>query len=172
MQSKPDFATASRNELEAYLRDLQAAEANAAAAGRQYAVLLDAERSLIEEAARSSGLDDANRGDLLAAVGERHSRSLDRVNRMLQARQDLYRAMQAAQAMVIVEFGKYKVGADGHVRFANKTVESRSIAVNREINAAGDALDRINAEITRSQQISRWAPEPAWKDMMMWSGKP
>jgi len=174
MQSKPDFATASRDDLEAYLRDLKTAEANAAAAGPQYVALLDAERGLIEEAARSSGLDDGSRSDLLAEVGERHDKSLDRVGRMLQARQELYRAMQAAQTMVIGEFGKYKVDADGHVRFSSKTVSDRATAVNARINAASEALDRIKAEITRSQQISRWAPEPTWKDMMIkeWSAKP
>ena len=174
MQSKPDFATASRSELEAYLGDLKTAEANAAAAGPQYAALLDAERGLIEEAARSSRLDDSSRSDLLAAVGERHSKSLDQAGRMLQARQDLYRAMQAAQTMLIGEFGKYKVDADGHVHFSNKTVADRAAAANQRINAARDALDRIQLEITRSKQISRWAPEPAWRDMMIkeWSGTP
>lgn len=174
MQSKPDFATASRSDLEAYLADLKTAEANAAAAWPQYAALLDAERGLIEEAARSSGLDDRSRSDLLAAVGERHKGALDRVGRMLQARQDLYRAMQAAQTIVIGEFGKYKVDAEGHVRFSTKTVTDRAAAMNGRINAANEALERIQAEITRSQQISRWAPEPSWKDMMIkeWSGTP
>jgi hypothetical protein len=76
--------------------------------------------------------------------------------------------------MLIGEFGKYKLDAEGHMHFSNKTVADRATAANGRINAARDALDRIQLEITRSQQISRWAPEPAWRDLLIkeWSGTP
>jgi hypothetical protein len=167
MQSQPALATASRSDLEGYLRGLKTAEANAAAARQQYAALLDAERGLIEEAARSSGLDEGNWSDLLAAVNQRHGVSLELAGRMLQARQDLYRAVQAMQLIVIGEFGKYKVDAGGQLRFSNKTVMARALAATERVNAANDALDRIEAEMLQARKTPRQAAEPAWKEMVI-----
>lgn len=167
MQTPPDLATASRSDLEAYLRDLKAAEANAANVLQQYTALLDAEQALIEEAARSSGLDEGSWSDLRAAVNERRGASRERVGRMLQARGNLYRAMQATQVLVIGEFGKYKVGAGGQVRFSSKAATDRAVGASQRVGAANQELDRIEAEMLQARQTSQPAAEPAWKDMVI-----
>jgi hypothetical protein len=166
MKSQPDYTTASRSDLEAYLSDIKTAEANAVAAQQQYAALLDAERGLIEEAARASGLDESSWSDLLATVDQRHATSLELVGRMLQARQELYRAVQAMQLIVIGEFGKYKV-ADGQVRFSNKKAMALAVTASERMNAANEALDRIEAQMAQARQTSRQGAEPAWKDMVI-----
>lgn len=167
MQKPPNYASASRSEIEDYLGELETAEANAVAARSQYAALLKAEHDLIEEAARASGLAEGEWTELLAKVDERHGAALELATRMLQARGELYRAMQVMQAMLIDQFGKYKASADGQIQFSNKAASDRMVAVAEELNAASRALDRIEDEMMKSRQVAPQAAEPAWKDMII-----
>jgi hypothetical protein len=168
----PDYATAKRAELEKYLRELQTAEANVAGAQSQYAALLKAERDLIEESARSSGLGEGGRTELLTRIDDRHRTSLDLANRMLQARADLYRAMQGMQTIAIEQFGKYKAGPDGSIRFSNKAAGDRLSAAGDEVNAANKRLDLIEDEMIKARQPPpppppSWTDQPGLKDMVI-----
>lgn len=166
MQTPPSYATASRSDLESYFVDLETAEANAAAAQSQYAALLKAERDLIEDSARSSGLAESDWAGLLASVDERHSGVLELAKQMLQARGDLYRAMQGMQAVIIDQFGKYKVLPDGQIRLATKAMTDRMVAAGEQMNAANKALDRIEEKMMTARQVPQQPLEPAWKDMV------
>lgn len=167
----PDYATAKRGELENYLRELQTAEANVAGAQSQYAALLKAERDLIEESARSSGLSEGSRTELLTRIDDRQRVSLDVANRMLQARGDLYRAMQGMQTIAIEQFGKYKAGPDGSIRFSNKAAGDRLAAAGDEVNAANKRLDLIEDEMIKARQAPQpapgWTDQPGLKDMVI-----
>lgn len=168
----PDYATAKRSELENYLRELQTAEANVAGAQSQYAALLKAERDLIEESARSSRLGEGSRTELLARIDDRQRTSLDLANRMLQARADLYRAMQGMQTIAIEQFGKYKAGPDGSIQFSNKAAGDRLAAAGDEVNAANKRLDLIEDEMIKSRQPPpppppSWTDQPGLKDMVI-----
>jgi hypothetical protein len=167
MQTPPNYATASRSDLEGYFTDLETAEANAADAEAQYAALLKAERDLIEETARSSGLAESEWMPLMASVVERQGAARELANRMLKARGDLYRAMQGMQAIVIDQFGKYKTVGDGQIRFSSKAMTDRMVAATEEVNAANRALDRVEDEMMKARQLPQQAPEPAWKDMVI-----
>jgi hypothetical protein len=164
MQTPPSYATASRSDLEGYFVDLETAEANAAAAGSQYAALLKAERDLIEEAARSSGLAESEWGGLLAAIDERHRAALELTNEMSRARGDLYRAMQGVQAIIVDQYGKYKIVADGQIQFATKAMTDRMVAAAEQERAASKALDRIEERVMKARQVPQQSLEPAWKD--------
>jgi hypothetical protein len=159
----PDYATASRDELENYLRDLRTAETNLVDAHSQYVVLLKAERELIEESVLSSGLEEGRRSELLRQVDDRQGAALELANRMLQARADLYRAMQAMQAAVIEQFGKYRAGPGGQIRFSDKAATDRFAAAAEEVNAANKRLDLIEDRMLKERQ----APQPGWKDMVI-----
>lgn len=167
----PDYATAKRDELEKYLRELQTAEANVAGARSQYAALLKAERDLIEESARSSGLGEGSRTELLTRIDERQTASLALANRMLQARIDLYRATQAMQEIAIDQFGKYKAAPDGSIRFTNKSAGDRLAAAGEEVNAANKRLDLIEEEMIKARQAPPpppgWTDQPGLKDMVI-----
>jgi hypothetical protein len=166
MQTPPNPATAARSDLESFFVDLETAEANAAAAGAQYAALLKAERDLIEEAARSSGLAEGEWAGLLATIDERHRTALELTNAMSQARGDLYRAMQGVQAIIIDQYGKYKSLADGQIRFTTKAMTDRMVAALEQERAAGRALDRIEEQMVKTRQVPQAPSEPAWKDMV------
>ncbi len=159
----PDYAIASRGQLELFLRELQTAEANVAEARPQYTALMKAERDLIEEAAGASGLDEGRRAELLKQVDDRQRVSLELANRMLEARADLYRAMLTMHAVAIEQFGKYKAGADGQIRFSSKAATDRFAAAAQEVNAANERLDLIESTMLKARQ----APQPGWKDMVI-----
>jgi hypothetical protein len=163
----PNYATASRSDLEGYFLDLETAEANAAAAQPQYAVLLKAERELIEDSARSSGLAESDWSGLLASVDERHRAALELATRMLQARGDFYRALQRMLAVVIDQFGKFKVGADGQLQLSNKVATDRMVAAAEQVSVADKALERIEEQMMKARQVPPQAQEPAWKDMII-----
>jgi hypothetical protein len=158
----PDYATASRDDLENYLRSLRTAEANVSEAQSRYVALLQAERALIEESALSSELGDDNRSEFLQQLDDRLSAELDLANRMLQARAELYRGMQTMQAVVIEQFGKYKAGADG-IRFSTKAATDRFAAAGGKVNEANKRLDLIEDRMLRARQ----SPQPGWKDMVI-----
>jgi hypothetical protein len=157
----PDYATASRADLETYVRDLKKAEANVSDAYTSYTALLKAERDLIEEKARDSGLDDDTRAQLMAQVGDRQSASLERITRMLHARVDLYRAIQAMQAIPIEQFGKYKSGPEG-IRFSSKALTDRFAAAAAEVNAANKRLDQIEERLLPKPPPT----QPGWQEMV------
>jgi len=166
MQAPPSYATASRSELENYFVELETAEANATAAGAQYAALLKAERDLVEEAARTSGLSESEWTNLLKDVDDRHSATLDLAKQMLEARGNLYRARQRVQAIVIDQFGKFKVVGDGQIRFSTKAMTDRMVAAAEQERAADKALDRIEERMMSARQVPQQSSEPAWKDMI------
>ncbi len=167
----PDYATASRGELENYLRELQTAEANVAGTRSQYGALLKAERDLIEESVRASGLGEGSRTEFLTRIDDRQRTSLELASRMLQARADLYRAMQGMQAIAIEQFGKYKATPDGSIRFSNKAAGDRLAAAGDEVNAANKRLDLIEEEMINARQAPQpqpgWTDQPGLKDMVI-----
>ena len=128
---------------------------------------MKAERELIDEAARSSGLAESDWSGLLASVDERHRAALELASRMLQARGDFYRALQRMLAVVIDQFGKYKVGADGQIQLSSKVATDRMVAAAEQVSAADKALERIEEQMMKARQAPQQTLEPAWKDMII-----
>lgn len=159
----PDFASASRTDLENYVGKVKTAEANVADAYDKYSALLKAERDLIEESVRSSGLDEKTRADFLTQVGDRQNGMLELITQMLQARLELYRAIQRLEGIVIDQFDKAKRG-NGGVRFSTKAANDRFAAAADEVNAASKRLDLAEERI--SQQTRPSSPQPGWQEMM------
>jgi len=142
--SKPiNLGTASRDELEALRRDLKTAEANATTALPQYTALLKAERDAIVTYARSHGEKDAV-VSLLQSIDRRHAEITSLMARMLPARADFYRAYENYVAVLVREFGTYKV-VDGQFVFPFQ------LAVNR-YNAAAQAMNTAAARVGELEQ--------------------
>lgn len=159
----PDYATASRADIENNVHALRTAEANVTEAYNKYTALQKAERELIEESVRSSALDEAGRTEFLTQLSDRQNASLELITRMLQSRIDLYRAMQRMQGIAIEQFGKYKSGPEG-LRFTNKAAGDRFGVVAAEVNEASKRLDLAEDRIL--QQARPWAPQPGWQGMV------
>jgi hypothetical protein len=153
----PDFASASRGDLEKYVGELKTAEANVTDAYNKYTALMKAEKDLIEESARSSGLDEKTRAEFLTEVSDRQNAALELITQMLRARLDLYRANLRLQTIAIEQ--KSKRGDSGRL---SKAANERFAAAAAEVNAASKRLDLAEERIIQQ----RPAPQPGWQDML------
>jgi GYF domain 2 len=120
-----DFARAGRADLEAYQRDLKAAEANATAAMPRYLALLKDEHNRVENFAQTLSVDKGVVRDLLNGVDKRHELSTAFMSKMLAARAELYRALGSYVAILMEQFGNYKVDANGRFLFSSKSIVDR-----------------------------------------------
>jgi hypothetical protein len=138
-----NLGTASRDDLEALRRDLKTAQTNATTALPQYAALLKAERDAIEKYARAHGEKDAG-GSLLQSIDKRHAEITSSMSRLLAARADFYRAYDNYVAVLVREFGTYKV-------ISGQFVFPFQLAVNR-YNVAAQAMNAAAARVAELEQ--------------------
>lgn len=155
--SRPiNLGTASREDLEALRRDLKTAEASATTSLPQYAALLKAEREGIETFARSHGEKDAI-GRLLQSIDKRHAETTALMSSLLSARAEFYRAYDNYVAVLVREFGTYKV-VDGQFVFPFQLAVNRYNAAAQAMNAAAAHVAELEQERKRLQtsQQERW----------------
>ena len=152
-----NLGTASRDDLEALRRDLKTAEANATTSLPKYVALLKAERDTIETYARSHGEKDAV-GSLLRSIDKRHAEITALMSRMLPARADFYRAYDNYVAVLVREFGTYKV-VNGEFVFPFQLAVNRYNAAAQAMNAAAARVAELEQERTSllTSQQERWA---------------
>ena len=151
-----NLGTASRDDLEALRRDLKTAEANATTSLPKYVALLKAERDTIETYARSHGEKDAV-GSLLQSIDKRHAEITTLMSRMLPARADFYRAYDNYVAVLLREFGTYKV-VNGQFVFPFQLAVNRYNVAAQAMNAAAARVGELEQErksLLTSQQ-ERW----------------
>jgi len=151
-----NLGTASRDDLEALRRDLKTAEANATTSLPKYVALLKAERDTIETYARSHGEKDAARS-LLQSIDRRHEEITAFTSRMLPARADFYRAYDNYVAVLIREFGTYKV-VNGEFVFPFQLAVNRYNGAAQAMNAAAARVGELEQErkSLQTSQQERW----------------
>ena len=151
-----NLGTASRDDLEALRRDLKTAEANATTALPQYTALLKAERDMIEKYARSHGEKDAV-GSLLQSIDKQHAETTALISRILSARAEFYRAYDNYVAVLVREFGTYKV-VDGQFVFPFQLAVNRYNAAAQAMNAAAARVAELEQErkSLQASQQERW----------------
>jgi GYF domain 2 len=141
-----DFARVGRADLEAYYRDLKAAEANATAAMPRYLALLNDERNRVESFAQTLSIDKGVVRDLLNGVDMRHERSTAFTSKMLTARAELYRALGSSVAILIEQFGKYKVDANGRFLFSSQSIADQFNDAFGQVTAATNRVAQLEEE--------------------------
>src|SRR6478672_768585 len=134
----------SRSDLEALGRDLKTAEANATAFLPRYVSVLKSERDNVEKYALSLHLGKDTVGRLLDDVDKRHAEITALASRMLAARADYYRAYEAYVAVLVREFGAYRV-VNGEFIFPFQPTVNR-------YNAAADAMTVAARRVTDLQE--------------------
>jgi hypothetical protein len=139
-----NLGKASREELEALRRDLKTAAANATTALPQYAALLRAERATIETYARAHG-DRDTVGKLLANIDKRHADITALMSRLLPARADFYHAYDDYVAVLVREFGTYKID-NGQFVFPFQLAVNRYNAAAQAMTAAAAHVDELEQE--------------------------
>ena len=152
-----NLGTASRSDLEALRRDLKTAEANATAFMPRYIALLKTERDNVEKYALSLHLGKDTTGRLLDSIDKRHAEITAFASRMLLARADFYRAYENYVAVLVGEFGAYKV-ANGHFIFPlQRTAERYNVAANAMTAAAKRVAELEEERKTLTQsQLAGW----------------
>ncbi len=141
----------SRSDLEALGRDLKTAEANATAFLPRYAAVLKAERDDVEKYALSLHLGRDTVRRLLDNLDKRHADITALTSRILPARADYYRAYENYVAVLVTEFGRYRV-VNGEFIFPFQHVVNR-------YNVAADAMSvaakRVNDLETERRSLQK-----------------
>ncbi len=156
-----NLAALSRSDLESLRRDLKTAEANATTFLPRYVALLKTERDNVEKYALSLHLGKDTVGRLLDNVDKRHADITALTARMLSARADYYRAYENYVAVLVREFGTYKV-VNGEFIFAFQHIVDR---YNVAANAMTVAAKRV-AELEEERQSQLKSQQEKWLQLV------
>ncbi|HYS84799.1 MAG TPA: hypothetical protein VEN78_07345 [Bradyrhizobium sp.] len=149
-----NLGAASRSDLEALRRDLKTAEANATAFMPRYVALLKTERDSVEKYAVSLHLGKDTTGRLLDNIDKRHAEITAFASRMLPARADFYRAYENYVAVLVGEFGAYKVVNGQFIFPFQRTVDRYNAAASAMTVASNRVaeLEETRKALLKSQQ--------------------
>jgi hypothetical protein len=156
--SKPvDLTVSSRSDLEALGRDLKIAESNAATAKSRYIALIKAARDKVETDARSLGMGNDTLADFMAMIDEQHAEMTALFSKVLASRAEYYGPYEKCVALLIRDFGSYKV-VNGQLIFsAQSTADSYNGAATAMASAARHFVALEGERTTlRQSQLNRW----------------
>jgi len=156
-----NFAALSRSDLEALRRDLRTAEANATAFLPRYVAVLKTERDNVEKSALSLHLGKDIVRRLLDNVGKRHAEITALTSGILSARADYYRAYENYVAVLVREFGGYKV-VNGEFIFPFQHIVNRYNAAADAMTAAAKRVADLEEERKRQLQ----SQQEAWLQLV------
>ncbi len=151
-----NYASASRAQLEAYRLDLKAAEGNAMAAMPRYVALLESEREKVEVVVQTLNMDDLYIRAALSGIDKRLAQRTEITSKMFLANAELYRAIGAYVAILIEQFGQYKVSTNGHFMFSSQSIADRYNDASRQIN---DAIKRVAELEEERKQLAQFQQE-------------
>ena len=154
-----DFRTANRSDLDALRRDLKTAEINVAALRPRYIALIKAQRDKLENDARSLKAGNATFAKFMAMVDEQHKEIMTLTSKMLAARAEYYGAYERCAALLVREFGIYKV-TNGQFIFP---FPSTANSYNGAAAALAAAANHI-AELKHERASLRQSQFYKWKD--------
>jgi hypothetical protein len=151
LSKEVNFGSASRDDLEAFRRDLKTAEANAVAFLPRYAAIFQAEHDQIEGAARSLHVPKEIAGRILDGLAQRHAKALNAISVLLSARADYYRAYEKYMALLSSEFGSFKVVGGQFIFPIHRTVE-RYNAVAQAMTSAARRVTDLETDMKKQNQ--------------------
>lgn len=149
-----NLGTSGRNDLEDLRRDLKAAEAEAATLMPRAIALIKAERDRVETYALSLHAGKNIFGRFLDDVDKRHAETTALTSSILSARADYYRAYEKCVAVLISEFGTYKV-IDGQFVFPLQHAADRYNVATQAMTVAAKRVAELEEErrqLVQSQQ--------------------
>ena len=146
-----NFGSASRDDIEAFRRDLRTAEANATAFLPRYGAIFKAEHDQIESAARSLRVpkEIASRG--LNGLTQRHAKALSAISVLLSARADYYRAYEKYLALLSSELGSFKV-VNGQFIFPLQRTVERYNAAAQAMTSAARRVNDLETDLKKQNQ--------------------
>ena len=156
--AKPvDLTTAPRGDLEALRRDLKTAEGNVTVLTARVGALVKAKRGELESGVRSLGVESATMSKFMAAADEQLAEETALASKMLAARAEYYGAYEKCAALLVREYGSYKVTNGQFIFRLQPTADSYNSA-----SAAMAATTKRMADLEeergalRQSRLSRW----------------
>jgi hypothetical protein len=131
-----NLGAASRSDLEALRRDLKTAQANATTFMPRCIALLKTERDNVEKYALSLHVERDTISRFLDNIDKRHAEITAFTSRMSLARADFYRAYENYVAVLVGEFGAYKVVNGEFIFPFQRTVDRYNVAAHAMTVAA------------------------------------
>ena len=152
-----DLSAYSRGDLDTLRRDVKTAQSNAATVTPRYIALLNDERAKLENDTRSLDVENGTVSEFMTMIDEQHAEMITLASKVLAARAEYYNAYEQCVAVLVREFGIYKV-ANGQVIFPfQSTADSFNRAVTA-LDAAAKRITELEDERTtlRRSQPNRW----------------
>jgi hypothetical protein len=152
-----DLSAYSRGDLDALRRDVKTAQSNAATVTpRSVAVINDA-RAKLENDARSLNVESGTISEFMTIIDEQHAEMMTLASSVLAARAEYYNAYERCVAILVKEFGIYKV-TNGQVLFPSRATADSYNRAAAAMDAAAKRFADLEAERTtlRRSQLNRW----------------
>jgi len=148
---------ANRGDLEALRRDLQIAESNLAALAPRLDTLIKAKHGELQAAARSLGVDSATIARLMVTVDELNAELTAGLSQAIAARREYHAAHEKCVALLLKEFGTYKV-TNGQFIFRLQPAADSYNAASGTMSAAAKRMSESQdaAATWRRLQLDRW----------------
>jgi hypothetical protein len=153
-----DLSAYSRGDLDTLRRDVKTAQSNAATVTPRYIALLNDERARLENDTRSLDVENGTVSEFMTMIDEQHAEMITLASKVLAARAEYYNAYEQCVAVLVREFGIYKV-ANGQVIFP---FQSTADSFNRAVTALEAAAKRI-AELEDERTTLRRSQPNRWK---------
>jgi hypothetical protein len=156
-----NLRAANRDDLEALRRALETAATDAATIMPRYLALLKSERGSVENHARSLNAEKDFIAKLLGEIDKQHAELASMTSQLLTARADFYHTYETYVALLVDEFGSYKV-VNGQFIFPNqRTVDRYNVAAHAMVVAA-KRVSELEQERRRLMQLK----EEQWRQFV------
>jgi hypothetical protein len=156
--TKPvNLAAAGRSDLDALRRDLKTAESNVAAVKSRTEALIKTRRDELEKSARALGVENATLVRFMAAVDEQRAEIVTLNAKALSARAEYLGAWEKSAAVLVREFGSYKVTNGQFIFRLQPTADSynaASVAMAAATKRIADLEEERGA--LQQAQFRRW----------------
>lgn len=156
--AKPvELTAASRTDLDALRASLKAAEGNVAAWKPRFDVMARAKRDEVEKEARTLGVGSDTLAKFMAVIDAQHADIAAYFAGVLAARAERNTAYDKCAALLVKEFGSYKITNGQFIFRAQSTADSYNAAA-AAMAAAAKRISELDGEgvALRQSQLKRW----------------
>jgi hypothetical protein len=152
-----NLTAANRGDLDALRRDLKTAESNLGNIKSRVDALIKAKRDELQNGARSLGVEGTVVTRFMAAVDEQHAEMKVLAAKVLAAHSEYYSAYDKCAALLVREFGTYKV-TNGQFIFRLQPAADSYNAASTAMAAATQRVAELEQERAGLKQsgLSRW----------------
>jgi hypothetical protein len=152
-----DLTAAGRSDLDALRRDIKTADGNVAALKPRMAALVKTGRDELESGARALGVESGTISRFMKGVDEQLAETAALASKRLAVRSEYYGAFEKCAALLVREFGTYKV-TNGQFIFRIQPTADSYNAASTAMAAAKKKLAELEDEkaALKQSQLTRW----------------